>query len=88
MFLLSRLVSEPIYGHLVGFIGTGFRSIGSCKGLSKHYIGVLKVKVHHVMFNPLSPNSHQHQFSPDSIRTLSRDAVMRIDKMIAKDKMP
>ena len=86
MFLLSRLVSEPIYGHLVGFIGTGFRSIGSCKGLSKHYIGVLKAKVHHVMFNP-SPNSDQHQFSPDSIRTLSRDAVMRIDKMTTKDKM-
>ena len=77
------MVSEPISGHLMGFIGTGFRSIGSCKGLSKHYIGV-----HHVMFNPLSPNSDQHQFSPDSIRTLSRDAVMRIDKMITKDKMP
>ena len=36
----------------------------------------------------LSPNGDQHQFSPDSIRTLSRDAVMRIDKMITKDKMP
>ena len=88
MFLLSRLVSEPIYDHLVGFIGTGFRSIGSCKGLSKHYIGVLKAKVHHVMFNALSPNSDQQQFSPDSSRALSRDAVMRIDKMITKDKMP
>ena len=88
MFLLSRVVSELIYGHLMGFIGTGFRSIGSCKGLSKRYIGVLKAKVHHVMFNPLSPNSHQHQFSPDSIRTLSRDGVIRIDKMITKDKMP
>ena len=51
-------------------------------------MGVLKAKVHHVMFNPLSPNSDQHQFSPDNIRTLSRDAVMRIDKMITKDKMP
>ena len=88
MFLLSRVVSEPIYGHLVGFIGTGFRSTGSCKGLSKHYIGVLKAKVHHVMFNPLSPNSDQHQFSPDNIRTLSRDMVMRINKMITKEKMP
>ena len=24
-------------------------------------------------FNPLSPNSDQHQFSPDDIRTFSRD---------------
>ena len=38
--------------------------------------------------NPLSPNSDQHQFSPDDIHTLSRDYVMRIDKMIAKEKMP
>ena len=38
--------------------------------------------------NPLSPNSDQHQFSPDNIRILSRDTVMRIDKMITKEKMP
>ena len=25
------------------------------------------------MFNPLSPNSDQHQFSPNNIHTLSRD---------------
>ena len=39
-------------------------------------------------FNPLSPNSDQHQFSPDNIRTLSRDTVIRINKMITKEKMP
>ena len=30
--------------------------------------------------NPLSLNTDQHQFSPNSIRTLSRDKVMRINK--------
>ena len=29
--------------------------------------------------NPLSPNSDQHQFSPNNIHTLSRDKVMRIN---------
>ena len=38
--------------------------------------------------NPLSPSSNQHQFSPNDIHTLSRDYVTRIDKMIAKEKMP
>ena len=39
-------------------------------------------------FNPLSPNSDQHQFSPDNIHTLSRNKVMRINEMITKEKMP
>ena len=30
--------------------------------------------------NPLSPNSDQHQFSPNNIHTLSRDEVMRFNK--------
>ena len=34
-----------------------------------------------------SPNSDQHQFSPNDIHTLSRDTVMRIDKMITIMKM-
>ena len=33
-------------------------------------------------FDPLSPNSDQHQFSPNNIDTLSRD------KMISKEKLP
>ena len=37
--------------------------------------------------NPLSPNSDQHQFSPNNIYTLSRDKVMRIYEMITKEKM-
>ena len=32
--------------------------------------------------SPLSPNGDQHQFSPNDIHTLSRDYVMRINKMI------
>ena len=39
-------------------------------------------------FYPLSPYSDQHQFSPNDIHTLSRDKVMRINKMITKEKMP
>jgi len=38
--------------------------------------------------NPLSPSSDQHQFSPNDIHTLSRDWLMRINKMVTKDKMP
>ena len=34
------------------------------------------------LINPLSPNGDQHQFSPNDIHTLSRDYVMRINKMI------
>ena len=33
-------------------------------------------------FNPLSPNSDQHQFSPNNIHTRSRDKVMRINEII------
>ena len=32
--------------------------------------------------NPLSPDSDQHQFSPKDIHRLSREMVMRINKMI------
>ena len=39
-------------------------------------------------FNPLSPNSDQHQFSPNNIHTLSKNKVMRINEMITKEKMP
>ena len=33
-------------------------------------------------FNPLSPNSDERQFSPNDIHTMSRDKIMRINKMI------
>ena len=37
--------------------------------------------------NPLSPNSDQHQFSPNNIHVLPREMVMRVNKMIGKEKM-
>ena len=37
---------------------------------------------------PLSPNSDQHQFSPKDIHTLAREKVMRVNKMITKEKIP
>ena len=37
-------------------------------------------------YNPLSANTRQ-QFSPNSVQTLSSDEVMRINKMITKEKM-
>jgi len=46
---------------------------------------IAKLKV--MRLNPLSPNSDQNQFSPNDIHTLSRDYVMRIDKMITKGKV-
>ena len=39
------------------------------------------------IFNHLSPKSDQHQFSPYNIDLKSREKVMRINKMITKDKM-
>ena len=39
------------------------------------------------LFNPLSPNSDRQQFSPNDVHTLSRGKVMRISKMITKEKM-
>ena len=38
-------------------------------------------------FNPLSPNSDQKQFSPNNIHTLSRNKVMRINKMMIIEKI-
>ena len=38
-------------------------------------------------FNPLSPNTDQHQFSPNNIHTMLRGKVIRINKMIAQGKM-
>ena len=40
-----------------------------------------------VHINPLSPDSDQHQYSPNNIRMLPREMVMRVTKMITKEKM-
>ena len=38
-------------------------------------------------FDPVSPKSDQHQFSPNNINTQSKEMVMRINKMITTGKM-
>ena len=38
-------------------------------------------------FNPLSPDTDQHQFSPNNIHMLPREMIMRVNKMITKEKM-
>ena len=43
----------------------------------------MKISLICALINPLSPNGDQHQlFSPNDIHTLSRDYVMKINKMI------
>ena len=54
---------------------------------SLHMLSVCKMNFLS-LFNPLSPNSDRQQFSPNDVHTLSRDKVMRISKMITKEKMP
>ena len=39
------------------------------------------------IINPWSPNSDQHQFSPNNIHMLPREMVARINQMITKKKM-
>ena len=48
------------------------------------------VVANELLLNPLSLNSDQYQepiFSSNDTHTLSRDKVMRINKMITKEKM-
>ena len=40
-----------------------------------------------VFLNPLSTNSAQNQFSPNNIHMLPRAVVMKVNKMISKEKM-
>ena len=41
-----------------------------------------------LVFNPSSPNSDQHQFSPKDIHMLAREKVMLVNKIITKEKLP
>ena len=38
--------------------------------------------------DPLTPNSDQHQLSPKDIHTLAREKVVRVYKMITKERIP
>ena len=58
--------------------------------ISMHHIGdpaILKEWEVRCLVDPLGPNSDQHQFSHNNRHRLSRDWVMRIDKMITLEKM-
>ena len=48
---------------------------------------VFIVKMITGVINPLSPDSDQHQFSPNNIRMLPREMIMRVNKVITKEKM-
>ena len=49
--------------------------------------GIQLMRRNVLAFNPLSPNSDQHQFSPNNIHTMLRGKVIRINKMIAQGEM-
>ena len=52
----------------------------------KHFalIKVVVLVKQHNLLNPLSPNSDQHQFSPNNIHRLSSATSMRINQIITK----
>ena len=54
----------------------------SCNEVQKYWNTSVKWPL-----NPSSPNSDQHQFSPNNIHMLPRGMVMRVNKMITKEKM-
>ena len=51
---------------------------------SLHTLSVCKMN----FLSLFNPNSDRQQFSPSDVHTLSRDKVMRISKMITREKMP
>ena len=68
----------------MGFLSSIANQNSTCLGGE---VAQLHTVVEIKAFNPLCPNSEQHQFSSNNIQRLSRDEVMRINKMITKVKM-
>ena len=68
----------------MGFLSSIANQNSTCLGGE---VAQLHTVVEIKAFNPISPNSEQHQFPSNNIHTLSRDEVMRINKMITKVKM-
>ena len=60
--------------------GNTYSETSTSNQLSRTAISVGTISTTLLFF---SVNSDQHQFSPDNIHTLSRDKVMRINKMIS-----
>ena len=65
----------------MGFLSSIANQNSTCLGGG---VAKLHTVVEFKAFNPSSPNSEQHQFSPNNIHRSSRDEV----KMITKVKMP
>ena len=62
--------------------------LGEPSGVASRKVGrSLKLLVTLHLHIPLSPNSDQHQFSPNNISTQLREKVVRINKMITWGKM-
>ena len=65
-----------------------YRGVKIWNNLSKGLKEIINTKVFkRRLINPLSPNSDQHQFSPNSIHRLSSATSMRINQMIIKRKI-
>ena len=47
----------------------------------------IAVKIQELTVNPASPNSDQHQVSPNSIHMLPREMVTTVNKMASKEEM-
>ena len=81
---LSIPASLSFCGKMGMLSGSPYGSVGRITPCWKPNVTINQ----YIRFNPLSANSNQHQFSPKDIHTLSRQMVMRINKMINKEKMP
>ena len=68
----------------MGFLSSIANQNSTCLGGE---VAQLHTVVEIKAFNPLSPNSEQHQFSPNNIHRLSSATSMRINQMITKVKM-
>ena len=68
----------------MGFLSSIANQNSTCLGGE---VAQLHTVVEVKAFNRLRPNSEQNQYSPTNIHRLSRDEVMRMNKMITKVKM-
>ena len=85
-----RVLPGVIYGKLFSSFWFIVWLDAQSRKLAKSTAVLLKIKGPSSTHRPQAPkneNSNQHQFSPNDIHTLSRDTVMRINKMITKGKI-
>ena len=82
-------VEKPEYKALLSFPDTENPTRITIKYKNGSIIHQIKgeEQVINMAVNPLSPNSDQHQFSPNNIHRLSSATSMRINQMITKRKI-